>query len=147
MMQINGVARLGRDAELRYLATGDAVAGLSLAFTSGKKDDQGNRPTTWVKAALFGKRAESLASYLTKGTQVCVSLSEARMTEYQKKDGTSGAALEAKVDQLEFVGSREQSADSAPAAPAPPPQRQAPPRPAPSRPAANLSDMEDDIPF
>ncbi|CAB4124701.1 Ssb Single-stranded DNA-binding protein [uncultured Caudovirales phage] len=147
MITIQGVARLGRDAEVRYLASGDAVAGLSLAFSAGKKDDQGNRPTTWVKAVLFGKRAESLANYLTKGTQVCVVLSDARLTEYQKKDGTAGAALEAKVELLDFVGSREQSADSAPAAPAPPPQRQAPPRPAPSRPAANLSDMEDDIPF
>ena len=146
-MILTGISRLGRDAEVRYLASGDAVAGLSLAFNYGKKDDQGNRPTTWVKATLFGKRAESLAQYLTKGTQVWTVLSDVRVTEYQKKDGTSGSALEAKIEQLEFAGSREQSADSAPAAPAPPPQRQAPPRQAPPRPAANLSDMEDDIPF
>ena len=147
MITIQGVARLGRDAEVRYLASGDPVAGLSLAFSAGKKDDQGNRPTTWVKAALFGKRAESLANYLTKGTQVCVVLSDARLTEYQKKDGTAGAALEAKVELLDFVGSREQSADSAPAAPAPPPQRPTAQPPRPTRPATNLADLEDDIPF
>ena len=142
-MILTGISRIGRDAEVRFTSNGDAVAGLSLAFNYGKKDDQGNRPTTWVKATLFGKRAESLAQYLTKGTQVWTVLSDVRITEYQKKDGTSGVALEARVDQLEFAGSRDQSAGSAPA----PQQRQAPQQ-AQRQPAASVGDMEDDqIPF
>jgi single-strand DNA-binding protein len=143
-MILTGISRIGRDVELRYLASGEAIAGLSLAFNHGKKDDQGNRPTTWVKATLFGKRAESLANYLTKGTQIWTVLSDVRISEYQKKDGTSGVSLEANVVQLEFAGSREQS----PAAPAPQ-QRQAP-APQPQRQpggGANLADMDDDIPF
>ncbi len=145
-MILTGVSRIGRDAEVRFTSNGDAVAGLSLAFNYGKKDGQGNRPTTWVKATLFGKRAESLAQYLTKGTQVWTVLSDVRVTEYQKKDGTSGVSLEANVVQLEFAGSREQSAT-----PSPQQQRQAPAA-APRTPAipaggAHLADMDDDIPF
>jgi single-strand DNA-binding protein len=144
-MILTGISRIGRDAEVRFTTNGDAVAGLSLAFNYGKKDDQGNRPTTWVKATLFGKRAESLAQYLTKGTQVWTVLSEVRIAEYQKKDGSSGVALEANVVQLEFAGSREQSAGSAPPPPPPPPQRQAP---QPQRqPATSVVDMDSDVPF
>lgn len=140
-MILTGISRIGRDAELRYTTAGDAVVGLSLAFNYGKKDESGNRPTTWVKATLFGKRAESLAPYLTKGTQVWTILSDVRLSEYQKKDGTSGVALEARVDQLEFSGSREQSAESAP----PPPPRQAPQTP--RQPTSSVADMDNDIPF
>lgn len=138
-MILTGISRIGRDAEVRFTTNGDAVAGLSLAFNYGKKDGQGNRPTTWVKATLFGKRAESLAQYLTKGTQVWTVLSEVRITEYQKKDGTSGVALEARVDQIEFAGSREHSAETAA------PQRETPQ--APRQPAQSMAAMDDDIPF
>jgi single-strand DNA-binding protein len=40
------------------------VANVSLAFTYGKKGDDGKRPTQWVDASLWGQRAESLAPYI-----------------------------------------------------------------------------------
>ena len=43
MINAFGMARLGRDAELRYTPNGDAVCNLSLAFSYGKKDDSGRR--------------------------------------------------------------------------------------------------------
>ncbi len=139
-MILTGISRIGRDVELRYTQAGDAVAGLSLAFNYGKKDDQGNRPTTWVKASLFGKRAEGLAQYLTKGTQVWTVLQDVRIEEFKKKDGTSGISLSATVAQIEFAGNREQSAQpSSQQVPRQVPAQQAPP--------ANLADMDDDIPF
>ena len=67
MAMMIGLARLGRDAEIRTTSQGDSVATLALAFSYGRKGSDGNRPTQWVDAALWGKRAEALAPYLTKG--------------------------------------------------------------------------------
>ena len=53
-MYLHGLCRLGRDAELRYLTDGTPVLGMALAYNYGKKDDQGNRPTQWIDASLFG---------------------------------------------------------------------------------------------
>ena len=58
---------LGKDAEVRYLPDGTAVASFSVADSQGK-----DKPTIWWNASLFGKRAESLAPYLVKGGQVTV---------------------------------------------------------------------------
>ena len=63
-MKANGLARIGKDAEVRFTPGGTAVANVSLAFTYGKKSDDGKRPTQWVDASLWGQRAESLAPYI-----------------------------------------------------------------------------------
>lgn len=136
-MKAHGLARLGKDAELKYLPNGDAVASLALAFTYGKKDDSGKRPTQWVDAALWGKRAESLAQYLTKGTQVVAYLEDVRIETYEGKNG-AGSKMVARVADLELVaGGAPQQAK------APPP----PPKPAPKPPASGFDDMDSDIPF
>lgn len=124
MAKLIGLARLGRDAEQRYTAGGDAVANLALAFNYGKKQD-GKQPTQWVDASLWGKRAEALSQYLTKGTAIVVTLSDVHVEEFQRKDGGQGSKLVARVDDLEFAGSGgEQRQQAAPApAPAPAPQQ------------------------
>ena len=94
--------RLGRDADLRD-ANGTPVANLALAYNYGRKDESGDRPTQWVQASLFGKRAEALAQYLTKGTAIVVTLSDVHVRMYEK-DGQQRAGLNARVDDLEFVG-------------------------------------------
>ena len=48
---------------------------MALAFNYGQKDGSGNKPTQWVEASLWGKRAESLKDYLKKGAAVDVILS------------------------------------------------------------------------
>lgn len=139
-MKAHGLARLGKDAEIRYLPNGDAVANLALAFTYGKKDESGKRPTQWVDATLWGKRAEALSQYLTKGTQMVAYLEDVRIDTYQGKNG-QGSKLVAKVADLELIaGSAQQPAR----APAPPPAPR--PAPAPST-GSGFDDMEDDVPF
>ena len=101
-MIITALARLGRDPELRYLASGDPVMNLALAVNYGKKVD-GKRPTQWIDAALFGKRAESLAPYLSKGSLVFVVIDEPHIETYQGKNGP-GAKLVGRVSSLEFAG-------------------------------------------
>lgn len=102
-MRANGLARIGKDVEVRYSPNGDAIANLSLAFTYGKKGADGKRPTQWVDATLWGKRAESLAPYLKKGGQIVVYLSDINIQTYDSKSG-QGVKLVGKVDDLELIG-------------------------------------------
>ena len=115
MATIQGVFRLGRDAELRYIPSGKAVCNLALASNYGIKDEQGHRATQWVDAVLWGERAEKAAQYLTKGAQLNVILSDPHIETYQSKDGSHGAKLVTSVLSFEFVGGGERKEQ--PAAP------------------------------
>lgn len=140
-MKSIGLARLGRDAEVRYTPAGDAVCNLSLAVNYGMKAQDGNRPTQWYDATLWGKQAEALAQYLVKGSVHCFALSDIHLEEYEGKNG-KGTKMVARVDSVE-LGPRQGGSDQGEA-----PQRQQgspAPRPAP-RPAPQ-DDMSDDIPF
>jgi len=68
------VGNLGRDAELRYTPGGAAVATLNMATTEVWNDKSGQRQekTEWHRVVLWGKTAESLNEYLTKGKQIYV---------------------------------------------------------------------------
>ena len=68
------VGNLGRDAEVRYGASGSAVANFSLATTENwtGRDGEKREQTEWHRVALWGKPAESLQQYLVKGKQVYI---------------------------------------------------------------------------
>jgi single-strand DNA-binding protein len=94
---------VGRDAEVRYLPSGQAVLNVSVANNIGFGDKQ---QTLWLTVALWGKRAEGqLQNYLKKGQQVFVS-GELTQREYQAKDGSTRTSLEVNANILELVGGR-----------------------------------------
>ena len=138
MAQLIGLARLGRDCELRSTQDGTPVASLSLAmdYRAGRE-----KATQWVDAALWGKMAETLAQYLVKGKLVCVTLDDVHIVEYEKRDGTEGTKLVGRVSKLELAGGRDDGERTAP-----PVQRQAP-KPPPKSSASGFDDMDDDAPF
>ena len=139
-MHAFGLARIGRDVEVRESRTGgDSVANVSLAFSYGRKGSDGKRPTQWVDGTLWGKRAEALAPYLLKGGLVSVTLEDVAIETYQKADGTPASKLVGKIAAIDLAGSPGERA----AAPPPPPKPVPPPKAAPS----GFSDMDDDIPF
>ncbi|MFI3188998.1 single-stranded DNA-binding protein [Crenothrix sp. D3] len=141
------VGTCGRDAEVRYLPSGQAVLNVNLAHNIGFGEKQ---QTLWVRVALWGKRAEgNLKTFLVKGQQVFVS-GELTMSEYKANDGTMRTALELNANVLELVGKRNeggqppQNYQSAPAsAPSYAPAQQ------PSNSSENFNDApyDDDIPF
>lgn len=140
MAMMIGLARLGRDAEIRTTSQGESVATLALAFSYGRKGSDGKRPTQWVDAALWGKRAEALAPYLLKGGLVSVSLEDVHIETFDGKNGP-GHKLAARVVDVELAGGGERATAPAPrAAPAPRPA------PAPSG-GHGFEEMGDDIPF
>lgn len=150
-MKSSGLFRIGRDCELRFLPNGDAVTNVSLAFNHGKQDQDGKRPTQWIEGVLFGKRAETLAPMLHKGSQHVFHLSDLHIETYQKNDGSEGVKMAGRIDDVELTDRRDAPApQQRQQAPAPrqqaaaqrPAQRQAP------RPASGFDDMDDgDIPF
>lgn len=138
-MQAFGLARLGRDCELRSTPQGEAVGRLSLAFTWGAKGDDGKRKTVWVEASIWGKRATALAGYLTKGSQVSVTLEDLHLQTYES-NGAEKTKLVGKVAAIDLTGGQPQQAP--PPAARPPAQR-----PAASKPGSGFEDLDDDIPF
>ena len=143
MAQLIGLARLGRDAELRTTQSGDAVASLSLAmdYRAGREKE-----TQWVDGALWGKMAETLTQYLVKGKLVCVTLDDVHIEEFQKRDGTSGTKLVGRVSKLELAGGGRDDGERSERPAERPAQRQAPKPPARSS-ADAFSGMDDDVPF
>lgn len=99
---------LGKDAEVRYLSSGDPVASFSVADSQGR-----DKPTIWWNCSLFGKRAESLAPYLVKGQAVAVSgtISEREWTD---KDGHKRKSMDVRVQDVALQGGKREAA--APAA-------------------------------
>jgi len=138
-MKANGLARIGRDAEIRYTPGGAAVANVSLAFTYGKKGDDGKRPTQWVDASLWGQRVESLAPYLTKGKQIVAYLEDVHIQTYTKGDGTQDSKMAARIADLEFVAGGEQAESQ--------PRQQPKPQAAPQSQGSGFDDFDSDIPF
>ena len=102
--------RVGRDAELRAAPSGDSGLNFSVAVSRKTKDRE---DTIWIDCALWGKRAEALAPYVTKGTALTV-LGSIDRREFQKRDGTQGFAITCRVSELTF-GGRSGNAESAPA--------------------------------
>ena len=139
MAQLIGLARLGRDCELRSTQDGTPVASLSLAmdYRAGREKE-----TQWVQGDLWGKMAEALAQYLVKGKLVCVTLDDVHIEEYPKRDGGTGTKLVGRVSKLELAGGGRDDGERT----APPAQRQAP-KPAPKSSADAFGDMDDDVPF
>ncbi len=136
MPKLFGLARIGRDAEVRRTAQDEPVASLSLAFTYGRKGEDGKRPTQWVDAALWGKRAEALSPYLLKGGLISVTLEDVHIETYTGAKG-EGVKLAGRVMDIELAG----GSGERPAAPAA--QRPAP-RPAPA--SSGFDDMDSDLP-
>ena len=102
-MKAQGLARIGKDAEVRYTPGSTAVANVSLAFTYGKKGEDGKRPTQWVDASIWGQRAEPMAPYLLKGKQIVAYLEDVHLQTYTKGDGTQNTKMVARLADLEFV--------------------------------------------
>ena len=99
------VGNLGRDAELRYTPGGAAVATLNLATTEVWNDKQGQKQekTEWHRIVVWGKQAESLQEYLTKGKQIYV---EGRLQtrQWDDKDGNKKYTTEIKADRITLLG-------------------------------------------
>jgi len=110
------VGNLGRDAELRYTAGGAAVAALSVATTEAWNDkaNQRQEKTERHRVNVWGKTAETLSEYLTKGKQVYI---EGRLQtrQWDDKDGNKRHTTEIRADHVVLLGGGDRGRPAAPA--------------------------------
>src|SRR5437870_4758151 len=99
------VGNLGRDAELRYTPGGAAVATINMATTEVWNDKSGQRQekTEWHRVVLWGKTAESLNEYLTKGKQIYVE-GKLQTRQWDDKDGNKRYTTEIRGDRVVLLG-------------------------------------------
>ena len=148
------VGNLGRDPDMRYLPSGEAVANLAIATTDKYKDKTGQmvEQTEWHRVSFFGRTAEVCGQYLKKGSQVYVEGS-IRTRKYTDKEGVEKYATEIRGDRMQMLGSKGGGGmadmdDSGFNQSAPKSQPRANAPAAAQRPASSgFDDMDDDIPF
>ncbi|NJN43495.1 MAG: single-stranded DNA-binding protein [Anaerolineae bacterium] len=108
------IGNLGKDPEMRYTPTGQAVTNLSLATNRTWNDSSGQRvkETTWFRVTVWGKMAETTNQYLRKGSKVLI---EGRLNVdpasggpriWTRQDGTAGASFEVTAEVVRFLSSR-----------------------------------------
>ena len=116
MKDINSVVlvgRLTRDAELKYTPTGTAILNLSVAVNrSVKRGDAWEDEVSFFDIVLFGKLAESIAQYCTKGQQIGVQ--GALRQERWEKDGVLRSKVKIIADTVRLLGGKRDAADSGP---------------------------------
>jgi single-strand DNA-binding protein len=95
------VGNLGRDAEMRFTAGGTPVATVSLATTERYTDRDGQKKedTQWHRVVIWGKTAESLHEYLTKGKQIYVE-GRIQTREWTDKEGQKVKTTEIRADRI-----------------------------------------------
>lgn len=128
MNVFSATARLGKDAEIRYMANGDPVVSCTAAITSGYGE---KAITSWVNLSMFGKRFEKVSPFLKKGGQVAIS-GELTNRPYTDKSGNEKYSLDLRVSDLTLIGGK-------------PEDKPQSPKRAEREPGED--DAEDDIPF
>ena len=143
------IGNLGRDPEVRYMPSGDAIATLSLATTDTWKDKGGEKQerTEWHRVNAFGRLAEIMGEYLKKGSQVYIEGS-IQTRKYTDKDGVEKYSTEIRATEMKMLGGRERGdGESRPASSAPrPASGSSAPRTGGGS-GGSFDDLEDDIPF
>ena len=137
------IGNLGKDPEVRYFPSGDAIANATLATTESWKDKQSGEQkeqTEWHNLTLPGKLGEIAGKYLSKGSKVYVEGS-LRTRKWQDKEGRDRYTTEIRVSDMQMLdGKPDGAATRAPtAAPASRAARPPPNAPPPFE--------DDDIPF
>ena len=102
MISMTVAGNVGRDAQLRRTQGGDPVLGFSVAVDMGKDKNGNKRDAVWVNCSIWGKRAESLETYITKGTKLVLT-GRPGVNVYEGK-----GSLTLSVNDLTFMGGSQQ---------------------------------------
>ena len=156
------VGNCGRDPEIRYLPSGAAVANVTQATSSKRKDKTSGETiedTQWHRITFYDRLAEIAGEYVKKGRPIYV---EGRLKygKYTGQDGVEKNTVDIIATELQLLGGREgmggpasggdEDGGGAPRRAAPPQRASAPAAqraPAAQKPSSGFDDMDDDIPF
>lgn len=109
------VGNLGRNPEIRYMPSGDAIANIAVATSYNQKDrntGEARELTEWHRIAFFGRLAEIVGQYLKKGSSIYV---EGRLQtrKYTDKDGIERYATDIIAENMQMLGGRAGGDDGA----------------------------------
>jgi single-strand DNA-binding protein len=154
------IGNCGRDPEIRYLPSGQAVANISIATTSRRKDRNTGETvedTQWHRVTFYDRLAEIAGEYVKKGRPIYI---EGRLKygKYTDQAGVEKNTVDIIATEMQLLGGREgmggpsggDEEGGAPArrpAAAPRPAASAPAHKPAAKPASGFDDMDDDIPF
>lgn len=96
------VGTLGNDPEVKYSASGSAIANLSVATSEQWKDKQTGEKkeqTEWHRVVIFGKLAEVAAEYFSKGSQVYIE-GQLRTRKWTDSNGVDKYTTEIVIPQM-----------------------------------------------
>lgn len=131
------VGNLGKDPELRYTASGGAVANMTVATSDTWKDKasgEAQERTEWHRVIMFGRLGEIAGEYLRKGSKVYI---EGRLQtrKWQDNSGQDRYTTEIVANEMQMLDSRGGGQQPA--------TQQKPAKQVPDE----LADFDDDIPF
>ena len=111
------------EAQMKYLPNGTAVSNFTLAVNSQYKTADGTlvKKVKWIRCNIWGKLAEAITEYITKGKQLAV---EGELVAddsgnpriFDRNDGSKGASFELRVSGIKLLGSASGSGNGKPAA-------------------------------
>jgi single-strand DNA-binding protein len=119
--QIDIIGNLGKDPEMRYTPSGQAVTSFSVASSrSYSKNGETVKETIWFRCEAWGKVAEVANQYLHKGSKVLIigrlkpDVATGGPKIWSKQDGSSGASFEIVVSELKFLDPKEKQQTATP---------------------------------
>ena len=108
MNKIMLIGRLTKDPELRYTQSGTAVASFTLAVDRRFPNQNGEREADFINCVAWNNSAEFLANYFHKGKQIALE-GRLQVRSYEGNDGQRRWVTEVVAEQIEFVGSKNDS--------------------------------------
>lgn len=141
------MGNLTRDPELRTTPKGSQVSQLGLAVNRSYRTPEGNtvEETTFIDVDVFGKQAEVICKYMTKGRPIFIE-GRLKLDQWESKEGEKRSKLKVILESFQFLGSRgDGSGESDYSEPSSPPRRSN--NPAPSASAEQDYPDDDDVPF
>lgn len=131
------IGNLGKDPEIRYTPSGQAVASFSMATTRKWRDKDGNpqEQTDWHNIVVWGRQAENANQYLKKGNPVYIE-GRIQTRSYDDRDGQKRWITEIVTQTMQFLGKAGEGGGRPSGAP-----------PAPDEPPPDTTGDDDDLPF
>lgn len=141
------LGNLGNDPDIRYTASGAAVANISLATAENWRDKETGEKqerTEWHRVVFFGRLAEIVGEYLRKGSQVYVE-GRIQTRKWQDKDGNDRYTTEIVASEMQMLGGGRGGGSSNNFNQSPPSNEESDTTAAPRKDSGE--DFDDDIPF
>ena len=101
------LGRVGKDPEVKYAASGSAIANLTVATSESWNDKQGDKveKTEWHRISAFGRLAEIMGEYLKKGSQVYIE-GKLQTRKWQGQDGQDRYTTEIVASEMQMLGGK-----------------------------------------